>query len=69
MRSGSTRQPRRWRWGLLTLLFLGVVLACVLVSNAHGSYTAVTGIGLLVGFAGAAYCTYRGIKDATWLPR
>jgi hypothetical protein len=56
-------------WGLLTLLFLGIALACVLVSNSHGSYTAVTGVGLLVGFAGAAYCSYRGVKSATWLPR
>lgn len=56
-------------WGLLTLLFLGIALACVLTSNAQGRYTALTGIGLLVGFAGAGYCTYRGLKTARWLPR
>jgi hypothetical protein len=27
---------RSMRWGLLTLLFLGIALTCVLVSNAQG---------------------------------
>ena len=66
--------PRRrarggMRWGLLTLGFLAIALTCVLVSSSQGRYTALTGLGLLVGFAGAGYCTYRGLKTATWLPR
>ena len=67
----APRRPARggMRWGLLTLLFLGIALACVLVSNNSGSYTLVTGLGLLVGFAGAAYCSYRGLKGFSWLPR
>jgi hypothetical protein len=63
------RRKRNIRWGLLSLLFLGLALACVLVSSGHGSYTAVTGTGLLVGFLGAGYCTYKGLKGFSWLPR
>ena len=69
MAGNDERRPRNWRWGLLTLLFLGIALTCVLVSNSARHYTVVTGLGLLVGFGGAAYCTYRGIKSATWMPR
>ena len=66
--------PRRaagggMRWGLLTLGFLAIALTCVLVSNSQGRYTALTGLGLLVGFAGAGYCSYRGLKGFSWLPR
>lgn len=68
MADGGGRRQRHWRWGLLTLLFLGIALTCLLVSNSAGHYTVVTGLGVLVGFVGAAYCTYRGIKSATWLP-
>jgi nitrate/nitrite transporter NarK len=57
------------RWGLLTLLFLGIALTCVLVSNSKGQYSAVTFLGLVVGFGGAAYCSYRGLKSFRWLPR
>jgi nitrate/nitrite transporter NarK len=65
------RRPRRggMRWGLLTLLFLGIALTCVLVSNSQGQYSVVTFLGLLVGFGGAAYCSYRGLKGFSWLPR
>ncbi|HVD28240.1 MAG TPA: hypothetical protein VNC79_07030 [Mycobacteriales bacterium] len=63
------RRKGGMRWGLLTLLFLGIALACVLVSNAKGQYSAITLLGLLVGFGGAGYCTYRGLKSFSWLPR
>lgn len=62
-------RTRRVPWGVLTLLFLGLALACVLVSNSHGSYTVLTGLGLLVGFVGAGFCTYKGVKTTSWLPR
>jgi nitrate/nitrite transporter NarK len=67
----AARRPARggMRWGLLSLLFLGIALTCVLVSSNQGRYTALTGLGLLVGFAGAAFCTYRGLKGFSWLPR
>ena len=65
----TERRPRNIRWGLLTLLFLGIALACILRSNATGHYTGITATGLLVGFAAAGYCSYRGVKTARWLPR
>lgn len=65
----TERKPRDIRWGLLTLLFLGIALGCVLRSNATGHYTVVTGLGLIVGFGGAAFCSYKGVKGARWLPR
>jgi hypothetical protein len=67
----AERKPARggMRWGLLSLGFLAVALTCVLVSNSNGSYTAITLLGLLVGFSGAAYCSYRGLKGFNWLPR
>ena len=60
------RRPRR-RWGLWTLAFLAVALAAVLTS-ADG-WTAVSALVLLVSFAAAGYCSYRGVKEITWLPR
>lgn len=62
----ARRRPRR-RWGLWTLAFLAVALAAVLTS-ADG-WTAVSAVVVLVSFAAAGYCSYRGIQDFTWLPR
>lgn len=62
-------KPSRARWGLLSLLCLGIALTCVLVSSSRGTYDALTLAGLLVGFGGAGYCTYRGLKGFSWLPR
>lgn len=62
-------RKRNIRWGLLALLFLGIALACVLTSNGQGSYNAVTVTGVLVGFLGAGYCSWKGVKSASWLPR
>jgi 4-hydroxybenzoate polyprenyltransferase len=62
-------RKRNVRWGLLTLLFLGIALASILTSNAQESYNALTLLGLIVGFAGAAYCTWKGLKGFSWLPR
>lgn len=64
----APRKRNRY-WGLLTLLFLGIALTCVLVSGSQGEYSGLTLTGLLVGFAGAAYCTYKGLKSFSWLPR
>ena len=30
---------------------------------------ALTFAGLIVGFGGAGYCTWKGLKGFTWLPR
>jgi hypothetical protein len=62
-------RKRSMRWGLLTLLFLAIALASILASNAQGHYTALTFTGLLVGFVGAGYCTWKGLKGFSWLPR
>jgi hypothetical protein len=69
MSDQTPARRRSMRWGLLTLLFLGMALTCVLVSNAQGYYTWLTLLGLLVGFGGAGYSTWRGLKSFTWLPR
>jgi hypothetical protein len=62
-------RKRNVRWGLLTLLFLAIALASILGSNAQGRYTALTLTGLIVGFAGAGYCSWKGLKGFSWLPR
>jgi hypothetical protein len=63
-------RKRNVRWGLLSLLFLGIALVCILVSNGQGgTYNAVTLTGLVAGFGGAAYCSYKGFKNFSWLPR
>jgi hypothetical protein len=62
-------RKRNVRWGLLTLLFLAIALASVLASNAQGAYNALTLAGVVVGFGGAAYCTWKGLKGFSWLPR
>jgi hypothetical protein len=60
---------RNVRWGLLSLLFLGIALACVLISNSQGAYNLLTLAGLVIGFGGATYCTWKGLKGFSWLPR
>ena len=63
------QQRRNWRWGLLTLMFLGIALASVLVSGSQGEYTPVTGAGIVIGFIGAAFCSVKGLQGFSWLPR
>jgi hypothetical protein len=60
---------RTVRWGLLTLLFLGIVVASIIASNAQRGYTVLTLLGLIVGFGGAGYCSWQGLKGVSWLPR
>jgi 4-hydroxybenzoate polyprenyltransferase len=61
------RRPRRRRWGLWALAFLTVALVAVL--TAGGGWTTRGALALLGGLLGAAYCSYRGVKEFTWLPR
>jgi low temperature requirement protein LtrA len=64
-------EPRKrgLRWGLLTLLFLGIVVASIIASNLQQHYTVLTLLGLIVGFGGAGYCSWQGLKGFSWLPR
>jgi nitrate/nitrite transporter NarK len=55
-------QPRRHRWGVYTLGFLILAFAMVVVSSTQGHYTVLTLLGLLVGLAGAAWCTIKGLR-------
>lgn len=61
------RRPRQKYWGLRTLGFLTIALVSLLLLPSVGS--AFPLLGLAGGLAGAAYCSYRGLKDFTWLPR
>ncbi|HLM06293.1 MAG TPA: hypothetical protein VK402_14015 [Blastococcus sp.] len=61
------RRPKQKYWGLRTLGFLTIALVSVIASNWVN--TGLPVLGLVVGLTGAAYCSYRGLKDFTWLPR
>lgn len=69
----AKRSAKPRRWGLLTLGFLSIALASVITANMlaadGGEGSPLTGVGVLVGFGGAAYCSYRGIRAFSWLPR
>jgi hypothetical protein len=60
-------RPKQKYWGLRTLGFLTIALVSILASNWVSSALPV--LGLAVGLCGAAYCSYRGLKDFSWLPR
>ncbi len=64
--SATDQQPRK-RWGLRALAFLAVALAAVLTSG--DGYTPISALVLLVALAAAGYCSYRGVKEFSWLPR
>ena len=65
--AGPTARPRPRRWGLWALAFLIVALGVVLTSG--DGYTAVSALVGLVSLTAAGYCSYRGVKAFTWLPR
>ncbi len=61
-----SRRARTPRWGLRTLAFLGLALACVMTSNvlhlqSNDDWVLLTFAGTIIGFAGATYCTVRGL--------
>ena len=57
------------------MLWLGLAFVCVITSNVlttsgNNDWVVVTFLGTIVGFAGAAYCSVRGIVSSDgWLPR
>jgi hypothetical protein len=64
-------EPKRKRWGLRTLAFLTLAFASIMASNAlsatgRGS-PALAYFGVLVGLVGAGYCSYRGLRDSSWM--
>jgi hypothetical protein len=62
-----SNRPRQKYWGLRTLGFLFVALVSVLAASRVSGPLPL--LGLIVGLAGATYCSYRGLKDFNWLPR
>lgn len=60
-------RPKQKYWGLRTLGFLTIALVSILASSWVSSVLPV--LGLALGLSGAAYCSYRGLKDFSWLPR
>jgi hypothetical protein len=71
----ETPRPKRPRWGVralcwLTLSFASVVTSSALLMNGNDDWVLVTFIGTVVGMAGAAYSSIRGIASGrSWLPR
>jgi hypothetical protein len=60
-RMPTDRRPARW--GVRTLAYLALALLAIVVSAGQGHYTLLTLAGLLIGLAGGAYCSIRGIKS------
>ena len=71
----ETPRPKRPRWGVRALLWLTLSFASVVASSAllmygNDDWVLATFIGTVVGLAGAAYCSVRGIvSGGSWLPR
>ncbi len=67
-------RPRRPRWGVRTVWSLVVAFIAVLASTGfvdagkQDLATAATLVGWCA-FIVAAYCSYRGLRGASWLPR
>jgi predicted MFS family arabinose efflux permease len=55
------QKPDVPHWGKRTLVFLALLLAAVVISSLQGTYTVLTLLLLLVGFAGAAVCSVMGL--------
>ena len=55
---------RKHRWGIYTLGFLTLAFVMVVVSSTQKHYTLLTLSGLVVGFAGAGWCTFKGLRVA-----
>ncbi len=55
------------RWGVRTLLYLGLAAASIILSNwmrltGNTDVILLTFIGTVVGLGGAAVCTYKGLR-------
>ena len=56
-------EHRRPRWGLRTMAFLGLAFVALVVSATLGHHTFGTAGSLVIGFAGAGYCSVRGLRQ------
>jgi O-antigen ligase len=63
--TSTARRQRRWGLRLLAML----ALAFVSLLGLGGDYPLLATLGLIAGLAGGAYCSYRGLKGFSWLPR
>lgn len=73
--SEQSPRPKRPRWGVRAMLWLGLAFVCVITSNVltasgNDDWVVVTFLGTIVGLGAAAYCSVRGIRSSDgWLPR
>lgn len=61
------RRAEQRRWGIRSLLFLGLAAGSIILSNwmrmtGNTDVILLTFIGTVVGLVGAAVCTVRGIR-------
>lgn len=68
--AGDARRSGNRRWGLWTLAFLALAALSVFFYDElrAAGLALLTTVGLLIGLAGAAVCTVRGLRGAG-LPR
>jgi hypothetical protein len=64
MPTAQVPPQRKHRWGIYTLAFLTLSFVMVVLSSTQGHYTILTLLGLVVGFAGAGWCTVKGLRVA-----
>jgi hypothetical protein len=62
-----SRPQRRKRWGVRTLVYLGIAAASIIISNwmrlsGNDDVILLPFLGLVVGLTGATVCTVRGLK-------
>lgn len=67
-------RPRRPRWGVRAMSWLTLAFVCVITSNllsaaGNSDWVLVTFPGTLIGLAGAAYCSLKGLAGSGWLSR
>jgi hypothetical protein len=54
---------------LLGVAFVGVLASTGFDDAGRSALATVATVVAWVGFVGAAYCSYRGLRSASWLPR
>jgi hypothetical protein len=59
-----SQPPKRRRWGLRTLGFLGLAFVAIVTSASLGHHTVGTLGSLIFGLGGAGYCSVKGLRAA-----